>query len=589
MSSDHLGAPTSAGTQTHCRRLAALVLRPCHLDTAVIRTSTSPRRRCFDTAATLASTQQLSGHHDLAILSRPLPPPRLPCHDRYHYLDCHHAAAAATSTVPTQPRPNTTPSPPVTTSATSTGTPTPPRQPRDGTTYTDAVSLLSRVALHPSSHSRRNGPKAETEAATSSDHPATPPCLMLMRVHANPLPPSCGSCSKAQQLRCHLKTAAPAPIRTSMSPRRHCSTHLPPPPPPTQHLSSRHNVAISSRPLPLGIAQGFEYPCRVAGRVPRVRVRVASWQPCLYPYLQWGFGGREAEPESGAFATVRADAKANRRGQERDHERVKVGDERCDRNGEFEDKDSTWRKEARPAYGGWEASCERDWCRRRYMGMRGEGEGDVERGERREGVEIDGEDVSISSRGDHGARLLSCLEPPLTRTRSKAFIRDHISTNFEVHLTGTYQHNAPNLPDVTILWMLVPPPPAYPHPSTTTTGTRRTRQPKPNPVGYGYVGVRVRVALENPRVTPGNPYLPPPRPPHHNCHLDSANSAPPQHNATPTCHRLDCTATYLGDVNRHPDPTSTGTRWRHIPITRTTHLWQGCPNTCDDNNDDRQQ
>ncbi|KAH9048385.1 hypothetical protein EDB84DRAFT_1434239 [Lactarius hengduanensis] len=68
------------------------------------------------------------------------------------------------------------------------------------------------------------------------------------------------------------------------------------------------------------------------------------------------------------------------------------GDERCDRNGEFEDKDSTRRKEARPAYGGWEASCEGDWCRRWYMGMRGKGEGDVERGERREGVEIDGKE-----------------------------------------------------------------------------------------------------------------------------------------------------------------------------------------------------
>ncbi|KAH9008951.1 hypothetical protein EDB84DRAFT_1584306 [Lactarius hengduanensis] len=51
---------------------------------------------------------------------------------------------------------------------------------------------------------------------------------------------------------------------------------------------------------------------------------------------------------------------------------------------------------------------------------------------------------------------------------------------------------------------------------------------------------------------------PPPRRRHH---LDSANSAPPQHNAIPTHHRLlDCTATDLGDVNRHPDHTSTGTR-----------------------------
>ncbi|KAH9007553.1 hypothetical protein EDB84DRAFT_1572754 [Lactarius hengduanensis] len=81
-----------------------------------------------------------------------------------------------------------------------------------------------------------------------------------MRVRANPLPPSCGSCSKAQQLRCHLKTAAPAPIRTSTSPRRHCSTHLPPPPPPTQHLSSRHNVAISSRPLPPALTASSQLP-----------------------------------------------------------------------------------------------------------------------------------------------------------------------------------------------------------------------------------------------------------------------------------------------------------------------------------------
>ncbi|KAH9009023.1 hypothetical protein EDB84DRAFT_1446578 [Lactarius hengduanensis] len=169
-----------------------------------------------------------------------------------------------------------------------------------------------------------------------------------------------------------------------------------------------------------------------------------------------------------------------------------------------------------------------------------------------------------------------------------AFIRDHISTNFEVHLTGHTNTTPPTsqtLPSCGCLFhhhqhihILQPPPPEPDAPDN----------PSPT-LGYGYVGVRVRVALENPRVTPGNPYLPPPRPPRHNCHLDSANSAPPQHNATPTCHRLDCTATYLGDVNRHPDPTSTGTRWRHIPITRTTHLWQGCPNTCDDDNDDRQQ
>ncbi|KAH9034283.1 hypothetical protein EDB84DRAFT_1438165 [Lactarius hengduanensis] len=180
MSSDHLGAPTSpvcTQFKTHCRRLAALVLRrsnfvvtskpphphlpphhplrPRRLDAAVVRTSTSLRRRRFDTAATPASTQRLSGRHDAAVSSRPLPPPRPPRHDRYHYLDRHNAAAAATSTALTPPRPNTTPFPLVTTSsappptsATSTGTPAPPRQARDGATYTGAVStwpLLPRL------------------------------------------------------------------------------------------------------------------------------------------------------------------------------------------------------------------------------------------------------------------------------------------------------------------------------------------------------------------------------------------------------------------------------------------------------------
>ncbi|KAH9013527.1 hypothetical protein EDB84DRAFT_1640267, partial [Lactarius hengduanensis] len=40
--------------------------------------------------------------------------------------------------------------------------------------------------------------------------------------------------------------------------------------------------------------------------------------------------------------------------------------------------------------------------------------------------------------------------------------------------------------------------------------------------------------------------------------------APPQHNAIPTRHHLICAATHLGDVNRHPGPTSTGTRRRHV-------------------------
>ncbi|KAH9037731.1 hypothetical protein EDB84DRAFT_1655064 [Lactarius hengduanensis] len=77
-------------------------------------------------------------------------------------------------------------------------------------------------------------------------------------------------------------------------------------------------------------------------------------------------------------------------------------------------------------------------------------------------------------------------------------------------------------------------------------------------------------------------------PPRRRRHLDSANSAPPQHNAIPTRHHLlDCTATNLGNINRHPDPTSTGTRQHHIPITRMTQLWQGCPNTRDDDDGQR--
>ncbi|KAH9162542.1 hypothetical protein EDB89DRAFT_2079557 [Lactarius sanguifluus] len=101
----------------------------------------SPHRRCFDTAATPASTEQFSSRHDVAVSSQPLPPLR---HDH------HHTAAAATSTAPTRPHPNTTPSPPVTTltvpspSGTHIGDvnwhPDPPRRAHDGTTYTGAVS-----------------------------------------------------------------------------------------------------------------------------------------------------------------------------------------------------------------------------------------------------------------------------------------------------------------------------------------------------------------------------------------------------------------------------------------------------------------
>ncbi|KAH9163425.1 hypothetical protein EDB89DRAFT_1912654 [Lactarius sanguifluus] len=111
--------------QTHCRRLVALVVRPCHLDMAVIRTLTPPRRRCFDTAATPTSTQQLSGRHDAAVSSQPLPPPRPPRH-RYHHLNCHDAGANSAPLPPprcptqhaaaARPHRNTMPSPPVTAS-----------------------------------------------------------------------------------------------------------------------------------------------------------------------------------------------------------------------------------------------------------------------------------------------------------------------------------------------------------------------------------------------------------------------------------------------------------------------------------------
>ncbi|KAH9172064.1 hypothetical protein EDB89DRAFT_1851657 [Lactarius sanguifluus] len=46
------------------------------------------------------------------------------------------------------------------------------------------------------------------------------------------------------------------------------------------------------------------------------------------------------------------------------------------------------------------------------------------------------------------------LTRPVSRSTAEeitAFIRDHISTNFEVHLTGAYRRDAPDLPDVTIL------------------------------------------------------------------------------------------------------------------------------------------
>ncbi|KAH9160415.1 hypothetical protein EDB89DRAFT_1914766 [Lactarius sanguifluus] len=155
-------------------------LRPPHLDTAVIRTSTSPHHRCFDTAATPASTEQFSGRHNMAILSRPLPPLH---HDR------HHATAAATSTAPTRPCPNTTPSPPATalTAPSPSGThisdinrhPNPPRQACNGATYAGAVSTrcYCHVGITQDSTTPplpQHGPPPLWSATT----PPTPPASM---------------------------------------------------------------------------------------------------------------------------------------------------------------------------------------------------------------------------------------------------------------------------------------------------------------------------------------------------------------------------------------------------------------------------
>lgn len=61
--------------------------------------------------------------------------------------------------------------------------------------------------------------------------------------------------------------------------------------------------------------------------------------------------------------------------------------------------------------------------------------------------------------------------PRSTAEEITAFIRDHISTNFEVHLTGAYRRDAPDLPDVTVLLhhrqhihVPIPPPPPPPPP-----------------------------------------------------------------------------------------------------------------------------
>ncbi|KAH9057523.1 hypothetical protein EDB87DRAFT_1686253 [Lactarius vividus] len=89
------------------------------------------------------------------------------------------------------------------------------------------------------------------------------------------------------------------------------------------------------------------------------------------------------------------------------------------------------------------------------------------------------------------------LTRPVSRSAAEeitAFIRDHISTNFEVHLTGAYRRDAPDLPDVTILLhhrrhihVPQPPPPPPPEPdapdspSPTLTLRVRTRGKPPMP------------------------------------------------------------------------------------------------------------
>ncbi|KAI0286395.1 hypothetical protein BC826DRAFT_90814 [Russula brevipes] len=87
--------------------------------------------------------------------------------------------------------------------------------------------------------------------------------------------------------------------------------------------------------------------------------------------------------------------------------------------------------------------------------------------------------------GDHMARPISRAEAE----EIAAFIRDHISRNFEVHLTGAYRRESTELPEVTILLHhrqhihvpIPPPPPPPPPPSSSSAG-----------VGAGKTSVRTR-------------------------------------------------------------------------------------------------
>ncbi|KAH8984406.1 hypothetical protein EDB92DRAFT_2000020 [Lactarius akahatsu] len=84
------------------------------------------------------------------------------------------------------------------------------------------------------------------------------------------------------------------------------------------------------------------------------------------------------------------------------------------------------------------------------------------------------------------------LTRPVSRSAAEeitAFIRDHISTNFEIHLTGSYRRDASDLPDVTILLhhprhihIPQPPPPepdAPDNPSPTPRVRTRGKPPMP--------------------------------------------------------------------------------------------------------------
>ncbi|KAI9443613.1 hypothetical protein H4582DRAFT_1209230 [Lactarius indigo] len=92
-------------------------------------------------------------------------------------------------------------------------------------------------------------------------------------------------------------------------------------------------------------------------------------------------------------------------------------------------------------------------------------------------------------------RYRNHLTRPVSRSAAEeitAFIRDHISTNFEVHLTGAYRRDASDLPEVTILLhhrrhihVPTPQPPdggdAPDHPSPNPTSRVRTRGRPPMP------------------------------------------------------------------------------------------------------------